>query len=284
MFFIEFNPTLYILLFVVNFLIVSIVLILLSPNRKKSYFLAILMSFSAISQIGSYAAITKNGNKNPQQLTGTLLFILVFLIYLKFQRESYLAFSQKNEPKVFKSIFLKCIKTILFTNFLLLTISFFHSSRLLNELIFFVNITGFWLLFLIILVERRGINQIKEQNKYFGELSEETIEDCLKALSNVFEKEKLYLDPLLNLESLAQKINVPTRTISAVINKIHKKGFNEYLNEYRINEAIILLKNPSYKNFTIAAIAYESGFNSLATFQRAFKKVTSKTPKEFLEK
>jgi AraC-like DNA-binding protein len=41
--------------------------------------------------------------------------------------------------------------------------------------------------------------------------------------------------------------------------------------------------NGEHKKSTLLGIAYDCGFNSKATFNRAFKKNTGKTPKEFLE-
>jgi AraC-like DNA-binding protein len=36
-------------------------------------------------------------------------------------------------------------------------------------------------------------------------------------------------------------------------------------------------------HLTIMSIAYDAGFNSKATFNRSFKKITGKNPKEFIK-
>ncbi|MFZ4929810.1 helix-turn-helix domain-containing protein [Chryseobacterium sp. Mn2064] len=112
-------------------------------------------------------------------------------------------------------------------------------------------------------------------------LPNSVIEDCLAKLKVAFEEKKLYLDPELTLQSLAAEINIPARTISTVLNSTMQKNFRDYINSYRVEEAKRLLEDYRERNLTIAAVAYDAGFNSLATFQRVFKKMTGKTPKEF---
>jgi AraC-like DNA-binding protein len=53
------------------------------------------------------------------------------------------------------------------------------------------------------------------------------------------------------------------------------------VNEYRVAEAKRKLAEPASAKFTIAAIAYDCGFNSLATFQRCFKQFTGITPSQY---
>ncbi len=55
------------------------------------------------------------------------------------------------------------------------------------------------------------------------------------------------------------------------------------MNEYRVNEFIERIQLPENKHLTLLGIAFDAGFNSKATFNRAFKKFTGKSPKEFLE-
>ncbi|ADB38225.1 helix-turn-helix domain-containing protein [Spirosoma linguale] len=115
-------------------------------------------------------------------------------------------------------------------------------------------------------------------------IDREIIEACLSGLKIAFEVKKMHLDPELTLQSLSQKMNVPSRTISMVLNREVQKNFHEYLNQYRVEEAKKLLLDYRQKNTTIAAVAYEAGFNSIATFQRVFKKISGLTPREFAGK
>ena len=96
--------------------------------------------------------------------------------------------------------------------------------------------------------------------------------------------EKLYLDPGLNLMVLARHSGIPSKTISAVLNQHLHKSFNEFINEYRIEAVKERLSASSDQNLTIAGLAFECGFNSQPTFQRAFKSIQGESPSEYLSR
>ncbi|GEM_PF-4591655 len=93
--------------------------------------------------------------------------------------------------------------------------------------------------------------------------------------------EGLYLDQELTVKSAAQKIGIPQRALSQFVNQHHKKSFNDFINGYRVNEVKRKISDDSNGHFTIAAIAHDSGFKSLATFQRAFKHKEGVSPQVF---
>lgn len=99
---------------------------------------------------------------------------------------------------------------------------------------------------------------------------------------NNFENQKIYRNPDITLSTLSELINEKPYLISKTLNKKFNKNFYEIINEYRINDAILLLKNFDAKQDKIDNIAFEVGFNSRATFYRAFKKITGKSPSEFV--
>ena len=70
--------------------------------------------------------------------------------------------------------------------------------------------------------------------------------------------------------------------VSQILNQHFKKSFFDFINEARVQEAIILLKTFDPKVDTIENIATEVGFNSRASFYRSFKKVTDKNPTDFV--
>ncbi|MGC4035115.1 MAG: ABC transporter permease [Chitinophagaceae bacterium] len=100
-------------------------------------------------------------------------------------------------------------------------------------------------------------------------------------LKKQMEANRYYEDPELSLGSLAEKLNMPHHELSKLINTVFKKGFNDFINEYRIRDVITKMKNPSYDNITLLGMAFDAGFNSKATFIRAFKQFTGKTPAEY---
>lgn len=96
--------------------------------------------------------------------------------------------------------------------------------------------------------------------------------------------QKVYLEPELTLTELAKKAGTNASVLSKVINKTYGLNFSDYVSRYRVNEVIRLLEQPEYQNFTLLAVAYDAGFNSKSTFNRAFKKVTGVSPKDYPKK
>lgn len=92
---------------------------------------------------------------------------------------------------------------------------------------------------------------------------------------------KIYRDPNLGLDSMAKKLNISGNYLSQLVNKLSGYNFTDYVNRYRIKDAKFKLRNPNFINYTIIAIALESGFNSKSTFYSAFKKLTGISPKEY---
>ena len=57
--------------------------------------------------------------------------------------------------------------------------------------------------------------------------------------------------------------------------------FNEYINSYRINEIKNIIKLPEYQEVKISSLAFDYGFNSISSFNTAFKKFTDLTPSQY---
>ncbi|MCK7559996.1 helix-turn-helix domain-containing protein [Chitinophaga sedimenti] len=92
----------------------------------------------------------------------------------------------------------------------------------------------------------------------------------------------IYTNPDLSINILAREMGKKTEEVSAAINKVINKSFFDLVNEKRVEKAKELLDS-KVNELTIEAIAYEAGFNSRASFYRAFKKYTSLTPSAYVE-
>jgi len=112
----------------------------------------------------------------------------------------------------------------------------------------------------------------------------ESLLPVVRGLQQAMEVRRLYLDPDLSLAKLAGEIGIAPKLLSTVLNQHLAKSFNEYVNEFRVMEIKLRLLDAESQRFTIASIAYDCGFNSLPTFQRAFKNIIGLSPKEFLLK
>lgn len=117
-----------------------------------------------------------------------------------------------------------------------------------------------------------------------GGLNTDRINDLVKRITGLMEEEKLYEDPELTLQELANKLQLPPYQISQAINEGMKKNFYDLINSYRVEEAKRLLIDPKNINYTILSVGFEAGFNSKTTFNTVFKKFTGLTPTDFREK
>lgn len=93
--------------------------------------------------------------------------------------------------------------------------------------------------------------------------------------------EKPYLNPTLSLKDLAAAMDTYPHYITRILHSTFNQNFYDFVNHYRVQEAERQLAEPSKNNLTILAVAYDSGFNSKATFNRVFKEKKGITPTEF---
>jgi AraC-like DNA-binding protein len=104
-----------------------------------------------------------------------------------------------------------------------------------------------------------------------------------ESLTALMEKDRLFLQPDLNLHELSQHLQASKPLVSATINHVFQQNFNDYINDLRIEEFIRLYRD-NHEKYTLLALAYDSGFNSKATFNRAFKKSKGTSPMEYLNR
>lgn len=103
----------------------------------------------------------------------------------------------------------------------------------------------------------------------------------VEKITRYMQLNKPYLNPLLTLENLAHQLSVPPRVLSHIINHHFNKNFFEFINHYRIEECRLLLESDSNRRTTMLDIMDSAGFNSKATFNTFFKKLTGKTPTQY---
>lgn len=102
------------------------------------------------------------------------------------------------------------------------------------------------------------------------------------SLENTMTQKELFKNPRLTLRDVAQELETTTKNISAIVNSGYEMNFNDFVNHYRIEAVKKKLENGEHLRTTLLGIAYDAGFNSKATFNRAFKKYTTLSPKEYL--
>lgn len=102
-----------------------------------------------------------------------------------------------------------------------------------------------------------------------------------RRLYGLMETERVFLDPELSFSAFVERMGAPERTVRTLIN--HELGydhFRTFLNHYRVAEACRLLGDRD-RDDKLITVALDSGFASLASFNRAFKAIERRTPSDY---
>lgn len=111
----------------------------------------------------------------------------------------------------------------------------------------------------------------------------EIINQILEKL-NRFESKKEYLQPNITVQTLSTTFKTNSKYVSKIVNTHKGKSFIQYINDLRIEYAIIQLqKNNKLQKYTINALALEFGFNNAESFSTAFFKKTGLKPTYFIK-
>ncbi|MCB0564549.1 MAG: helix-turn-helix transcriptional regulator [Phaeodactylibacter sp.] len=108
------------------------------------------------------------------------------------------------------------------------------------------------------------------------------LEQLRRRLDGLMAAERPYLDPDLNIRQLAERLNTNTAYLSRVINNGYGLNFNDFINGYRVRALVGKLGDGEHQHYTFLSLALDCGFNSKATFNRAFRKHTGKSPGEYV--
>jgi AraC-like DNA-binding protein len=147
------------------------------------------------------------------------------------------------------------------------------------------SIGSFFVFFNIIffkgLTHPQIFSDIQEKPKYLSStLSRSMAQKYVRKLKTYMRTDRPYLDPELNLKEMAEKLDIPPRHLSQVLNEHFGQNFYDFISRHRIEECKKVLSR-SITRKTVLEAMYEVGFNSKSAFNAAFKKYTGMTPSEY---
>lgn len=154
-----------------------------------------------------------------------------------------------------------------------LIIIFWYLFKALNNPSLFRTVDSKLKLVQHIIFEEKNNNQFAVNDQVYNE-------ELLKLKKYMVEKEP-FLDPSLTIQNIATAIEIPVRDLSLLINHTLKQHFYNFINAYRIEKAMDILKDDTKNKVTILEILYDVGFNSKSSFNTAFKKHTGYTPTDY---
>jgi AraC-like DNA-binding protein len=105
-----------------------------------------------------------------------------------------------------------------------------------------------------------------------------------RELRDVFDKQKLYLDPELHLKTVIRILGTNKKYLHQAISENSDANFRSFINRYRVDEAKRIMESGVEKNeqVNLAEMYASAGFNSSTSFYRAFKQVTGLAPRDYL--
>jgi AraC-like DNA-binding protein len=122
-----------------------------------------------------------------------------------------------------------------------------------------------------------NVHSENQKDDFFNEKHQKDFDKTKNHIIN----NKLYLDPLLSMEVIADELGMSKSYISKLINSYSNYNFSDFVNSLRVELAKKFLSDNEFSQYTIVAIGLECGFNSKSTFYSAFKKFTSESPTTF---
>lgn len=216
-----------------------------------------------------------------QYTYSTFYMILIYINFKNFNKE--ITRPSKSEISTIKWIMLLIVGSLIYLASSI-SLQFFGFSGNYNYHVHEVFSILLILLTIKLLTSKNQISNLKIDSTYNkSNLSEADKNLFIARIDFLMNEEKLFIKKDLKLRDLSEILNIPEYQISQVINEKSKYSFRDYINKFRIKEAKIKLSE-SHSKYTIEAIASEVGFNSRASFYKAFKKSTNITPSKFIKK
>lgn len=132
--------------------------------------------------------------------------------------------------------------------------------------------------------KKEALTEMAEDYQQPGQKFEpEDIEIWKDKIDQLMLVDKMYENPELSIFHLAEKLGTHSK-ISQAINQGFGLNFNDYINQHRVKAVIRKLEAGEHSAQTLLGLAYECGFNSKSTFNRAFKRHTSLSPNDYIKK
>ena len=146
------------------------------------------------------------------------------------------------------------------------------------------TVIGYW-----VLVLNDGGMVVELSRDQPAAVSDDNIEPGDRAahgrLVEAFDQQHLYREHGLTIASLAGHLDVPEHHLRRLINKgLGFRNFAAFLNSYRLKDVVAAFSDPDQAGIPILTIALSAGFQSIATFNRAFRHAYRSTPRDFRKK
>jgi AraC-like DNA-binding protein len=126
---------------------------------------------------------------------------------------------------------------------------------------------------------QQPVSHIKEAYEASGERLSAQDQALIDRVLRAMREHRLYAETGLTIGDLSEKVSMQEYRLRRLINQtLHFRNFNQFLNQYRIEEAARRLLDPDEEHLPISSIALDVGYASLSSFNKAFKETHGVTP------
>jgi AraC-like DNA-binding protein len=211
------------------------------------------------------------------------IFVLIYILSINIKLLFTIIGKHKSRNIYFKELVLPAISIIILVGFICL-INILKTFLIIQDPIFqLLYLLSYFLFLLFILFRPKMMNQTDFQFSLIGIFKKPTDREVIfNIFIEVFFTEKYFLNSLATLEDLSQKINVSPDTLNEFLLLNYGIGYTDLVNMHRVDYFIALNKKGDFNQYTIEALAIQSGFGSRQSLQKAFKKFHGGTPSDFI--
>lgn len=130
----------------------------------------------------------------------------------------------------------------------------------------------------------RSDQRILKIRKQLSSHEREPLEKLAANLQKLMNDQKPYKDPELTLSALSEQLQTKPYLLTKALNEILNQSFTDYINELRVQEVEQLVNDTTNNKYTLLSLAFDAGFNSKSSFNRAVKKHLGISPSELKHK
>ena len=206
---------------------------------------------------------------------------IVFIFYLIL---SLISLRKIDIAKFIKLPFYFLLVSLLITFFISLVDFLFEEEFItnLNSILIFEIAILFYYLTYVFVFNHNFFDLPVLHSKYKNSaLNNKDVEGYKQQMMQAMEEDKIFTNPDLSLQLFSEYVGIPKHYISEILSGHWHTNFQDFVNEYRVEEFIRLYSKPENDHFSVLGIATSVGFKNKATFNTNFKKFKGVSPTEY---
>jgi len=264
-------------------------------RKISAYMWAVIIGYQVVRTV-SYLFLDQSGT--PGIVLSQLTFIVMLILSVQVITTAYIGRRHDlvEQRRRFRVPFSLGLGSILAAIVSLSMISVVISPERLDVFMVYATMVSYLAVFVFTLVVNLATFKLVKESPLLmvasdalpmsnpsSEISKYKIDpEILAKITKAMEVDKLYTESKLTIGDLAARIDVQEYKLRRIINQgLGYRNFNQYLNQYRIDEASKRLVSSNESQLPISTIALDAGYASLSSFNKSFKEIKGVTPSAY---